>query len=127
MNLHGIVSNAIGAVNPQVMVSVQVSTGNTTNPDGSETPTYAAPVTILAQVQPLSWRDIWQIEGLNLQGTRKAIYLNGQVDGLVRALNKGGDLITFPDGSVWLVALILEGFNLTAGWTKAAITLQDGS
>ena len=35
--------------------------------------------------------------------------------------------ITLPDGSVWLVALILEGWSRSAGWTKAAITLQDGS
>jgi hypothetical protein len=45
----------------------------------------------------------------------------------VRVTNQGGDLITFPDGSVWLVVMILEAFSQTAGWTKAAITLQNGS
>jgi hypothetical protein len=83
--------------------------------------------TLLAQVQPMTFRDIQQIEGLNLQGTRKAIYLNGAVDGLIRESNKGGDIITMPDGTVWLVALVLEGFNPTAGWTKCAATLQNGS
>lgn len=125
MNLHSYVAGAIGAVNPQISVTVQVSTGNVKNADFTLTPTYADPVTVLAQVQPLTYRDIQQIDGLNLQGTRKAIYLNGAINGLVRPQNDGGDLITFPDGSVWLVALVLEGFDLTAGWTKCAITLQN--
>jgi hypothetical protein len=45
------------------------------------------------------------------------------VDGLVRVINKGGDLITLPDGSIWLVAQVLEQFP---DWVSAAITLQDG-
>lgn len=114
-------------MNPRIPVCVRVSTGNVTNADGTVTPTYADPVTVLAQVQPLTFRDIQQLDGLTLQGTRKAIYLNGQIDGLVRVSNQGGDLINFPDGTVWLVAIVLEGFSLTAGWTKCAIVLQDGS
>jgi hypothetical protein len=127
MNLHSIVSGAISAVNPSMLVSVQVSTGSVKNADGTRVPTFAPPVNVRAQVQPVTFRDIQQLEGLNLQGIRKAIYLNGEIDGLVRVTNQGGDLITFPDGSVWLVVMILEAFNLTAGWTKAAIVLQNGS
>lgn len=125
MNLHRIVSGAIGAVNPRILVSVQISLGDTVNADYTTTPKFAPAVMVLAQVQPITWRDLQQMEGLNLQGTRKAIYLNGQIDGLVRPTNQGGDLITFPDGTVWLVAMILEGWNITAGFTKAAITLQN--
>lgn len=125
MNLHRIVSGAVGAVNPRIYVSVQVSLGDSVNADFTTTPKFAPAVTVLAQVQPVTWRDIQQIEGLNLQGTRKSIYLNGQIDGLVRPTNQGGDIITFPDGTVWLVAMILEAFNITAGWTKAAITQQN--
>jgi hypothetical protein len=127
MNLHSIVSGPISAVNPSMLVSVQVSTGSAKSSDGTRTPTYAPAVTVRAQVQPVTFRDIQQLEGLNLQGVRKAIYLNGEIDGLVRVTNQGGDLITFPDGSVWLVVMILEAFSQTAGWTKAAITLQNGS
>lgn len=78
------------------------------------------------QVQPITWRDLQQLEGLNLQGTRAKIYVYGQVEGLVRVTNRGGDLITFPDGSVWLVAQVLEGWH-TAGWCSVAATLQNGS
>jgi hypothetical protein len=127
MNLHGLVGPVISVVNPLLTVSVQVSTGFTTTASGNRTPTYAPAVSVAAQVQPLSWRDLQQLEGLNLQGVRKAIYLNGEIDGLVRQTSQGGDVITFPDGTVWLVVMILEGWNITAGFTKAAIVQQNGS
>ncbi len=64
-----------------------------------------------AQVQALTFRDLTQVSGLNLNGTRRGIYLSGDVEGLVRSQGKGGDLITFPDGSEWLVALVLEAWG----------------
>ncbi len=127
MNLHSIVAPYIGVVNPLIPVQLQASTGYATNSDFTTTPSYAPAVTVLAQVQALSGKDLRQIEGLNLQGTLKTIYLNGEIDGVVRAQLKGGDLITLPDNSIWLVSHVLEPWNLTAGWTKAIITLQNGS
>jgi hypothetical protein len=127
MNLHSIVGPAISAVNPSIIVSIQVNQGYATAADGTRTPTLAPAVNAVVQLQPLTYRDIQQLDGLNLQGIRKAIYINGEIDGLVRVSNNGGDVVTFPDGTVWLVALVLEGFALTAGWTKCAITLQNGS
>lgn len=79
------------------------------------------------QVQPMTNRDLLQLEGLNLGGEKKAVYTSGDVAGVVRVELKGGDLLDLPDGSVWLVNQTLEDFNLTAGWTKFAITLQDGA
>lgn len=195
MNLHGLVSPAVGVVNPPTTVEVRISSGpGPTAGDGSRAPTFESPgaltgsisgdtldvsavsqgrlavgqtvagtgvtagtkiiaplsgsgaegtyqvfpaqeaasaamTTVLnaaGQVQPVSWRDIQQMEGLNLQGTRWKIYLNGQVDGLVRVENKGGDLIILPETSrhpgTWLVALVLEQWP---DWVVAAITLQD--
>jgi hypothetical protein len=126
VNLHSIVGPLIGVVNPNLTVSIRVSTGYATAADGSRTPTFADPVDVVAQVQPVSWRDLQQMDGLNLQGVRRVVYLDGEIAGLVRSTNQGGDLITFPDGTIWLVAQILEGFSQTAGWCKAAITLQNG-
>jgi len=40
---------------------------------------------------------------------------------------KGGDLITEPDGTVWLVTTELEAWSASAGWTKVAVTQQNGS
>ena len=132
MNLQNITAGYVSAVNPMVPCSLQVSIGTTTNADYSVTPNYNAPILVMGQVQALQFRDIQQLEGLNLQGTRKAIYLQGDVEGLVRASNKGGDLITFPDGSVWLVAMVLEAWGMNAGtpneqWCKVAATLQNGA
>lgn len=84
-------------------------------------------LSLFAQVQPLTKSDLMQLDGLNINGDKKAIYLNGAIDGVVRVKLKGGDLIDMPDGQVWLVVQNLEGFDATAGWTKAAMVLQDGS
>lgn len=124
MNLHAIVTPAISAVNPLVPVIVKLSTGWTTNADGTRTPTYTEVDGVSAQVQALTFKDIQQIAGLNLQGTRKAMYVTGEIDGLVRSTSKGGDLITMPDGSIWLVAMILEQWP---DWAKAAVTLQNNA
>lgn len=127
MNLHGIVSGVVAAVNPLVPGTIRVSTGSTTAADGTRTPTYAAPVTVPMQVQPLTKGEIEHLDGLNIQSTGRGIYVNGHVDGLVRATNKGGDLITLTDGpnaGVWLVVAVLEAW---ADWTKCAVTLQNGS
>ena len=124
MNLHSVVRGAIGVINPPLTISIQVSTGSTTNADGSRSPAYATTIPRRADVQPLQYTDIVQADGLSIQGVRRKIYIHGEVDGLVRADNKGGDLITLPDSSVWKVAVIAEQWP---GWCAAICTLQDNS
>lgn len=124
MNLHGIVSSAIATVNPFVNITIQVSAGYTTSASGKRTPTYEAPIVKLAQVQPLQYQDIILADGLQIQGERKKIYINGRVDGLVRQEQKGGDLVTLPDGTIWKVAVIVEDWP---DWTAALITRQNGA
>jgi hypothetical protein len=94
VNLQQIAVGAIAAINPQVSSVIQISTGQTYGPSGKPTPLYRTVVGTPVQVQALSFQDLHQIEGLNLNGTRRAIYVNGRVDGLVRVERKGGDLIT---------------------------------
>lgn len=77
------------------------------------------------QIQPMTWRDIQQLEGLNIEGVRWKIYLYGEVDGLVRPECKGGDLIIVASGrhqGTWLVAQVLEQWP---DWVCAAIVLQN--
>lgn len=128
VNLNAIAGTVTSAVNPGTPATLSISAGSTVDASGIQTPKYVQPVIpVLAQVQALSFRDIQQIEGLNLQGTRVAIYLNGEVDGIVRANKKGGDLITIatgPHAGVYLVAIVLEQWN---DWCKVAATLQNGS
>ena len=125
MDLHGIVTPVINAVNPEIAAVLKVSTGSTRSTDGSRVPTYAADASITVQVQSLTYKDIQQIDGLNLQGTRRAIYARGEINGLVRSENKGGDLIVVASGvnaGTWLVAMVLEQWP---DWCKVAVTLQN--
>ena len=126
MDLFGLSGAAIQAVNPSVAATLKTSTGSTVNADFSRTPTYAT-TSVTAQVQAMSYRDLAQVQGLNLNGSKRKIYLRGAVGGVVRVSSKGGDLITLTDGpnaGVWLVAMVLEQFE---DWCSVAVTLQDGS
>ncbi|MDE2471770.1 MAG: hypothetical protein KGL35_24370 [Bradyrhizobium sp.] len=128
MNLHGLVSGAVGVVNPFVKATIQVSTGYTIQANGKQVPTYD-PVTVLLQVQALTYTDIMKLDGLNIQGVRRAIYTNGFYGGIIRDKARGGDLIVFPagmlpEGDTWLLNQELETWP---DWVKFAITLQNGA
>ena len=125
MNLHNIVAGAISAINPQIAVSYKQSTGYTTNSDGSRAPSYAQPIIVQAQKQPLSYRDTVQISGVNIAGEKAAFYITGNWQPVSRSITQGGDLLTMPTGDVWLVVMLLENFSETSGWTKVAAVLQN--
>ena len=127
MNLHAIAGPIIAAVSPPQLLSFQTSTGYTTNPDGSQVPAYSTPTQIWCDVQPLQFGDLRQMEGLNIQGERRIVFLSGNAQGAVRPLARGGDLVTLPDGTVWLVAYVFEDWYAVNGWQKICITLQNGS
>ena len=130
MNLHQIVSSVINVVNPNQPATLQISTGPTTNADGTITPTYAAPIVVTAQVQELSIRDLQHLDGLNIQGSSRSIYFMGEVDAIIRVSQKGGDLITTYDGNTWLTTSVLErwdDYGNSIGWCKCSVTLQNGS
>lgn len=123
MDLHGIASSAIGAVNPFVPVTIQISTGSTISADGTPVPTYDDPIEgVSAQIQPMTGRELSQVDALNIQGTKRGMYLEGNIDAIQRLNQKGGDLITTEDGAVWLTVLVLESWP---DWCKAAITMQN--
>lgn len=122
MNLHGLVASAISVVNPRVTAVLEISNGSTPTPDGRRIPCYLDPWPVEAQVQALGYKDIQQVSSLNLQGVRRKIYFYGDVNGLVRVSQQGGDLVTLPDGTVWLVAMVLEQWP---DWCSVAVTLQN--
>lgn len=125
MNLHGVVANLIGAVNPNLIGTVRVSDGNTIQTNGERIPKYLPPARTPMQVQPMSYGDLRQLDGLNLGGSKIGIYLYGQFDGVVRPRVKGGDLVVVPSGpsaGTWLVVLNLEQWP---DWCKVACTLQN--
>jgi hypothetical protein len=127
MDLHGLVSGAIGSVNPFIPATLKVSTGYVTDDAGKRTETYSTYDGMSAQVQPLQWRDLAQIDGLNLNGTRRKIYLKGEAEAIVRVSRKGGDLIVISggvDAGTYLVAQVAEQWP---DWCSVYATMQDGS
>ena len=120
MDLRGIANGVTGTVNPNKTVTVRRSTGYTIGAGRKQVPSYADPVTGPGQIQALDANDIKQLDGLNIQGTVRAIYLRGVLAGVIRPDGTGGDLVEV-DGQTWLVAKVLEGWPT---WTKAAIVLQ---
>ena len=127
MNLHAIVGPCVAAVNPWVTAQYQQSNGYTTSASGKRVPAYLAAVSVQIQMQALTYKDLVQTEGLNINGERHAMYLNGDERGIDRSANRGGDIITLPDSSVWLVAQVLENWYGTDGWTKLCVTKQNGA
>lgn len=120
MNLHGMVSGAIGIVNPFVQVQVRRSTGYDTQPDGTRVPTYTT-LSGPAQVQDLSQDDLKLVEGLDIQGVRRNVYINGNWAGAVRAEARGGDIFMF-EGREWLATMIAEQWP---DWCKVIVTRQN--
>lgn len=119
MNLHGIVSGAIGTVNPFVPAQVKVSTGSVTLPSGKREPSYDV-TDVSVQLQALGYKDLVQVDGLNLQGVVKAAYVNGNFNGVNRPKQQGGDLL-IVNGETWLIVQPLEEWP---DWCKFVVNLQ---
>jgi hypothetical protein len=121
MDLRSISNTVTNTVNPNILVTVQASTGYTIGSGLKQVPSYASPVTGFAQVQALIQADLKHLDALNIQGATHSIILRGNLNAVVRTNSKGGDLVTI-DGETWLTVAVLEQWPL---WTRAAIQLQD--
>ena len=90
--------------------------------------TASQPVT--AQVQPMTAGDLQLTDGLNVEGVRRAVCLYGDVAGVVRAGQRGGDVLQFPrvtGGPVydWKVVSMVKTWPLaTPPWAKVIVVLQ---
>lgn len=122
MDLRSIANGVSNTVNPNIMATVLRSNGYTIGAGRKQIPSYDAPITGPAQLQALDGEDLKQLDGLNIQGKIKAIFLRGVLAGVIRPDGTGGDIILIGS-ETWLVVKVLEGW---ANWTKAAIVLQQG-
>lgn len=131
-NLHGLVRGAINSVNPDIAGTWAVSTGNTVDDSGAQTPSYATPVNVQLQVQAVSGGDLRKYDFLQGQGVFRAVYMYANPDALNRLEQKGGDLLTFaqyPTGisRTWLVKAVDEPWTAGNGdlaWTRVIVSLQ---
>jgi hypothetical protein len=127
VNLHGIVRGAIPIVNPDISATVRISKGYTTDAAGNRTPAYTTFTGVQIQVQPLASRELAHIDYLNIQGELRKIYMYGNVQGVLRPSQEGGDLLTFaqiPGGTpqVWLTVTTLETWP---DWCCVVACLQE--
>ena len=124
MDLRSIANSISSTVNQNEIVTVKRSTGYTMGAGRRQVPAYADPVTGPAQIQALDGKELQHTEGLNIQGTIRAIYLRGSLAGVIRPDQVGGDLVIRGNGEEWLVVKVLESWP---NWTKAAIVKQGGA
>jgi len=127
MNLRGIANSVSSMVNANVTITVLRSTGYTIGTGRKQVPSYATPATGPAQIQALDGNDLKQLDGLNIQGTIRSIYLAGAMAGTLRPDSLGGDVVQITTGihaGEWLVVKVLEAWET---WTKAAIVKQQAA
>lgn len=122
MNLHAIAAPLVGVVNPNVVGDLVTNQGYTTDDAGRRTPALVTTPGVRMQVQALTGPELAQIDGLNIQGIKRGVYLYGDVQGVSRPEAKGGDLLRFS-GREWLVIAVLETWG-EAEWCKVAVVLQ---
>jgi hypothetical protein len=130
MNLHAIVRGPIGTVNPEFLGVWRESAGYATGADFRPTPAYVDHANTPMQVQALSGKDLLHTDFQSMQGVKRAVYLFGNVQGVVRPDVKGGDLLLFPEvrggaNRVWLVVVVMETWGPdTTGWCRVGVVLQ---
>lgn len=120
MNLHGIVSPIIAAVNPMAPGAIRRSDGYDIGAGRKQVPKFTDPEDVRLQVQPLSAGDLRHLDAQNIQGVQRSVYMFGDTQGVVRPHAKGGDLLDF-DGQTWLVSVVFETWP---GWCKVGVKLQ---
>ena len=125
MNPRAIANKFTQLTNKNICVNWVQSTGYTTDDAGKRTPT-SITLTVQAQVQALSATDLKHIDGLNITGVMRSVYMYGNVAGVVRADQIGGDILVFsevPGGTAknWLVTQVMETWP---DWCRVIVTLQ---
>lgn len=120
INVRSLANGIANNVNPNICVSISRSSGYTIGSGRKQVPSYTEVANGCAQIQALDNADLQKMQGLNMQGVYRAIYLCGSLHGVIRKIGDGGDIVTY-DGQTWLVVKILETWPT---WTKAVICLQ---
>lgn len=126
MNLHAIANAAICAVNANEPVTLYQAHGQK-NVRGIVTAKYLAPQTITAQVQAEPDAALQHISETGQASIQKRFYVHADMlltpQGLVRQLDRSGDIIQRGDGTFWLVTAMSDDFAMS-GWVCLRATLQ---
>lgn len=122
MRLHNMVMGTISQVNPTMDGVLYRSKGYGLSPYGKQVPNYEPAEPVQLQIQSLNTSELKQIDFVNQQAEKKAIYLQEQVHGVDRVRGMGGDIIEVM-GRRWLVVQRLESWEGSV-WCKVAVVAQ---
>lgn len=126
MNLFGIANAAIQAVNVnQTITWVQSTGGYTTDAAGHRTENTSS-TSVQAQIQGTSENDLRLVDNLNIGNVLRKVYMYGNVLGISRSDQRGGDILQFPEtpgGTIqnWKVISVLEAWPT---WAAVIVSLQ---
>ncbi|ELG7688494.1 hypothetical protein Q5V66_003057 [Escherichia coli] len=120
MNLRQIANNAITSINPNIPAILKKYAGETIGPGCKPIPSYLPDQHVTIQLQPISRGDMQHVDGLNIQGLAKVIYVNGNYFSVQRELEQGGDIFVI-NGEQWLV---VEPIELWPDWCRLIAVLQ---
>jgi hypothetical protein len=116
-------------VNPAQAVASEAMTATG---QGARTSGYTTFANVPMQVQAVSGDDLKLVSALNIQGTLRAVWMNGQVQGVQRPNVQGGDILQIPTGlttasgasfDTWLVVHCPENWDID-GWCHVIVQLQ---
>ena len=126
INVRALANTVTQRVNPNIWGDwIQSAGGYTTDAAGKRTPvTYTQ--TVEMQVQGLAGKDLAHTDGLNIQGVLRSVIMYGNVQGVVRSAQRGGDVLQFPEvpnGAVmsWRVVSVMETWPT---WARVIVALQ---
>lgn len=128
IDLRGIANAAIQVINPNLPITVSMPNGYAIDPATLfQVPVYTT-LQVEGNVQTLSSDDLSQIDGLNIEGTLRAVYLYGNFNGILRPDQQPNTVLRFSTNESgvtkvrdWNVFKVLEVWQ---DWCKVAIVLQ---
>lgn len=125
MNVFGMANTAIQVVNRNIPATWRRSNGYLIDDDGIQIPQYLN-TAVSVQVQAISGDALTFSEGLNIQGVMRSVYMFGNVQGVVRSDERGGDLLLFPQTpgdpvQTWKVVTVVETWP---DWAHVIAVLQ---
>lgn len=126
MNLRKIANAYTRNINPNIPAIWRKSIGYTVKEDGTQEPVYEDS-TVEINPQAVSGDTLAFIEGLNIQGVMRSVYMYGNVQGVVRSDERGGDLLLFPQTpdkpiQTWKVVTVVETWP---DWAHVIVVLQN--
>jgi len=124
-NVRALANKYIQVTNPNQKINWIQSNGYVTDDAGKRTPKTIT-LTVDAQVQALSATDLKHIDGLNITGVMRSVYMYGNAAGVVRSDQIGGDILVFPEvpggcNKNWLINQVIETWS---DWCHVIVTLQ---